>query len=277
VIRRRRSRSGGRPAGRRRLLRWSVAFAALLLALFLVLQTTVHWSARHRVVEAAEIRSRPVALVFGASVYGKTLSATLERRVDTAVALHRAGRVSRILVSGDNSSTHYNESDAMRRYVISRGVPEADVVSDFAGFSTYETLYRAREIFGVTRPVLVTQGYHLPRAIYIARRLGMDPVGVAAPGPDGVVASGLARARETLASVKAFLQVEITRPEPTYLGPVEADLEAPRPTPLASEPEPAAAAVPNEAGRQAPEPSGGRALPADSRTSGGGGMPARPD
>jgi len=165
-----------------------------------------------------------VAVVFGASVRGKLLSSTLERRVEAAVELHRRGLVERILVSGDNSSTYYNESDAMRRHVLALGVPEEEVVSDFAGFSTYETLYRAREIFGVRRPVLVTQGYHLPRALYIARGLGLDAVGLEADSAAKAHTSVMLL-RELLASVKAFVQVEITHPLPTYLGPEEVDLE----------------------------------------------------
>lgn len=185
----------------------------------------MHSAARGRVHRAAaEVPARQVAVVFGASVRGKQLSATLERRVEAAVELHRRGRVERILVSGDNSSPYYNESDAMRRRVLALGVPEEDVVSDFAGFSTYETLYRARELFGVRRPVLVTQGYHLPRALYIARGLGLDAVGLEAE-PAGGAHAGAMSLREILASVKAFVQVEITQPLPTYLGPEEVDLE----------------------------------------------------
>jgi vancomycin permeability regulator SanA len=220
------ARSSRRPR-RRTLARWAIiVLLAFVLALAGV-QMRVRWVARGRIVERIEeVPHRSVAVVFGASVYGRRLSPTLLRRVDLAVDLHRAGRVDRILVSGDNSSSHYNESDAMRRHALSRGVAEDNVVSDFAGFSTYETLYRARELFGVRRPVLVSQGYHLPRAMYIALGLGLDPVGVAAdaPGPSG---RGLMSLREALASVKAFVQVEITRPLPTYLGPEEADLEAP--------------------------------------------------
>jgi vancomycin permeability regulator SanA len=109
-------------------------------------------------------------------------------------------------------------------------------VSDFAGFSTYETLYRARELFGVRRPVLVTQGYHLPRAIYIARGLGLDAVGLAARSAGRAHTSAMLL-RELLASVKAFVQVEITQPLPTYLGPEEVDLERERRAPAASPPE----------------------------------------
>jgi vancomycin permeability regulator SanA len=209
--------------------------ASLLLCAFLLVQLRVHSAASGRAYQSAgEVPSRQVAVVFGASVRGKLLSVTLEKRVESAVRLHRLGRVERILVSGDNSSTYYNESDAMRRHVLSLGVPEEDVVSDFAGFSTYETLYRARELFGVRRPVLVTQGYHLPRALYIARGLGLDAVGLEA-GSAGGAQPGPMFLRELLASVKAFVQVEITQPLPTYLGPEEVDLEKggqePAPTP----------------------------------------------
>jgi SanA protein len=121
-----------------------------------------------------------VAIVFGASVYSNgALSPVLEDRVDTAIELYRAHKVDRILVSGDNRHPSYNEPKTMREYIINHAVEPRDVVIDFSGRSTYETCIRARDVFGLKRAVLVSQGYHLPRALFIANRIGLDAVGMA--------------------------------------------------------------------------------------------------
>ncbi|MCI0661077.1 MAG: YdcF family protein [Acidobacteria bacterium] len=121
-----------------------------------------------------------VAIVFGASVYSNgDLSPVLEDRVDTAIQLYHAKKVDRILVSGDNRHPSYNEPKTMREYILNHAVEPRDVVIDFSGRSTYETCIRAREVFGLERAVLVSQGYHLPRALFIANRIGLDAVGMA--------------------------------------------------------------------------------------------------
>jgi SanA protein len=121
-----------------------------------------------------------VAIVFGASVYSNgDLSPVLEDRVDTAIQLYRAQKVDRILVSGDNRHPSYNEPKTMREYILNHAVSARDVVIDFSGRSTYETCIRARDVFGLKRAVLVSQGYHLPRALFIANRIGLDAVGMA--------------------------------------------------------------------------------------------------
>lgn len=121
-----------------------------------------------------------VAIVFGASVYSNgDLSPVLEDRVDTAIQLYNAKKVDRILVSGDNRHPSYNEPKTMREYILNHAVEPRDVLIDFSGRSTYETCIRAREVFGLRRAVLVSQGYHLPRALFIANRIGLDAVGMA--------------------------------------------------------------------------------------------------
>jgi len=154
-----------------------------------------------------------VAIVFGASVYSNgDLSPVLEDRVDTAIELYRAKKVDRILVSGDNRHPSYNEPKAMQEYLISHAVAPRDVVVDYGGRSTYETCLRAREVFGLKRVVLVTQRFHLPRALYIANQLGLDAVGM----------SGDLRldkqidyqsVREWAAEVKAFINLHFIPPE----------------------------------------------------------------
>jgi vancomycin permeability regulator SanA len=165
-----------------------------------------------------------VAIVFGAGLEDDgTPSGMLADRLDAAVALHRAGTVQRLLLSGDHSRDDYDEVNAMRRYALARGVPAADLVSDFAGFRTYDSCYRARAIFGVDKAVLITQRYHLPRALYTCRRLGIDATGLGTVDW-GKYPDGMMRAytwREWVASAVALWQVNVTHPQPRYLGKFE--------------------------------------------------------
>lgn len=122
-----------------------------------------------------------VAIVFGARVYPSgRLSAMLADRVEAAVQLYQAGKVEKLLLSGDNRFVDYNEPGAMREYALSRGVPAEDIQLDYAGRRTYDTCYRAGAIFQLESAVLVTQSFHLPRALFICRNLGLQVVGVSA-------------------------------------------------------------------------------------------------
>lgn len=131
-----------------------------------------------RIHDVEETPARDVAIVYGAGVLpsGKP-TPYLRGRLDVAADLYRAGKVKVILVSGDNRESHYNEPEAMRRHLVSVGIPADRVVLDHAGLDTYDTCVRARRIFGVTRAVLVTQDYHLPRAVATCRMTGLDAVG----------------------------------------------------------------------------------------------------
>ncbi len=141
----------------------------------------VQWQYERRIYSVAAVPEKPVAIVFGAAVYpGGRLSSVLRDRMETAVQLYNAGKVQRIIVSGDNSVDHYNEPQAMMAYALQRGVPETAVQPDYAGLRTYDTCYRARHIFQVESAVLVTQEFHLSRALFTCQRLGVDAVGVAA-------------------------------------------------------------------------------------------------
>jgi SanA protein len=124
---------------------------------------------------------RPVALVFGAGYWPDgTPSDVMKDRVEAAIDLYRAGRAQKVLFSGDNRFVDYNEPEKMREYALSLGLPDAAIVLDYAGRRTYDTCYRARDIFGLRQVVLVTQRYHLPRALYTCRGLGLDAVGYVA-------------------------------------------------------------------------------------------------
>jgi SanA protein len=153
-----------------------------------------------------------VAVVFGASVYGnRELSPVLEDRVKTAIELYQARKVDRILVSGDARHPSYNEPKAMQEYLITHAVAPRDVVVDSSGRSTYETCLRAKEVFKLDRAVLVSQGFHLPRALYIANGLGLDAVGMA--GDKGMEQKiDYQRAREWAAEVKAYFNLRFISP-----------------------------------------------------------------
>jgi vancomycin permeability regulator SanA len=165
-----------------------------------------------------ETPERPVALVFGAGVRGLQPSDVLLDRMLTAVALYKAGKVRKLLVSGDNGSLYYNEVAVMRRIAMLHGVPGRDVVKDHAGFRTYDSCYRARDIFGVHSAILVTQEFHMPRAIYMARKMGIDAVGLTADRRD-YAETRRYELRERLACSVCWIQMNITHPRPRFLGP----------------------------------------------------------
>lgn len=144
------------------------------------------------------------AIVLGASVVNGRLSHMLEDRMKTAVSLYKSGKVSKLLLSGDYQSDDYNEVGAMRRYALESGIPDEDILLDYSGFSTYETVSRAKKLFGIDRAVIVTQRYHLYRALHIARSFDMDAVGADAAlrGYRGQIFRNM---REILALDKDFL------------------------------------------------------------------------
>lgn len=197
---------------------------ALLVALFATGAATaiwgwIQWRYDKLVVELADAPTRPVAIVFGAGIRpGGRLSPMLADRMDTAIALYRAGKVRKLLVSGDNRFVDYDEPTAMYNYAVARGVPAADVVRDFAGRRTYDTCYRARVIFGVEQALLVTQRFHLPRALFTCRNLGVDALGVSA---DRRVywSNSYYRFRDALATLRAWVDVKLLRPLPVLGKP----------------------------------------------------------
>ena len=167
--------------------------------------------------QAAQLQDVDCILVLGCQVRSDgTPSHMLEDRLRRGVALYDAGAAPKLLMSGDHGTKYYNEVDAMKRYALETGVPSADVFMDHAGFSTYESMSRAIRVFEADKIIIVTQEYHLYRAMYVAKALGIDAYGVAA---DYRTYSGqLSRdIREILARVKDF-GMAIFKPDPTYLG-----------------------------------------------------------
>jgi SanA protein len=161
----------------------------------------------------ADVPQHHVAIVFGAAVRNGYPTAILYDRVATAVDLYKAGKVRKLLMSGDNRFENYNEPAAMRRVAMQLGVPEEDIVLDLAGRSTYETCYRARDIFGVKSTILVTQAFHLDRALMLCDGMGVDAVGMAS---DRRTYQSIrwSQFREIPSTLNAMIELWITRPEP---------------------------------------------------------------
>lgn len=156
-------------------------------------------------------------LVLGARVWEDgRLSQVLKDRVDAAIALYKEGCAPKLLMSGDHSSEAYNEVQAMRDYAVEQGVPEEDVLMDHAGYSTYESMYRAKNVYGMSNCIVSTQKYHLYRALYIGQALGMESRGVIADQRP-YARQTYYDLREAAARVKDFF-LSILQPEPVYMG-----------------------------------------------------------
>ncbi len=166
--------------------------------------------------EAANLNMDCV-LVLGAGVRGDgTPSTMLSHRVLVGIDIYKAGGAPKLLMSGDHGRINYDEVNAMKAFAIERDVPSSDIFMDHAGFSTYESMYRARDIFQAKKVVIVTQRYHLYRAIYDAERMGLEAYGVASD-LDSYARQRYYDIREYLARIKDFIW-GITQPAPTYLG-----------------------------------------------------------
>lgn len=189
------------------------------LLLLLVINALVYLPGRGRIVPLDQADPAEAAVVLGALVFSDgTVSMMVEDRLETALALYRAGKVKKILVSGDHGRVEYDEVNTMRRYLEAKGVPSEDIFMDHAGFDTYDSMYRTRAVFAASQVIVVTQRFHLPRALWIAQRLGLKAQGVAADRHQ-YFSEDYYELREAAARIKAFGEVLVRR-EPTFLGPV---------------------------------------------------------
>lgn len=171
----------------------------------------------------AQVPSRPAAIVFGAGYWPDgRLSDALTDRLETAIELYQTGKVNKLLLTGDNRFIHYNEPAAMAQYALARGVPFEDLVLDYAGRRTYDSCYRAKAIFGVDQAILVTQRFHLPRALFICDRIGLDSIGIVADRHQYVYIRWY-RLRELLALARAWLDVSWLHPLPVLGDPIPVD------------------------------------------------------
>jgi SanA protein len=196
-----------------------VVGGGLLISFPFLWRAWVDSSRSHDIYTVESAPAARVAIVFGARVYPSgRLSAMLMDRVETAIQLYEAGKVEKLLLSGDNRSQYYNEPGAMMAYALGRGVPAEDIQPDFAGLRTYDTCYRAKAIFDLESAVLVTQRFHLPRALFTCDQLGLHVIGVAADQRDYDPRSiAWSEMREIPATLMALLDI-VRRQPPTFLG-----------------------------------------------------------
>ncbi len=195
-----------------------VTFFLLVVILFRTSSCVKEESKNLIKVNIQELQSADAVLVLGARVYrDNRLSPILEDRVKTALQVYRNGKAKKILVSGDHGQKSYDEVNAIKRYLLDKEkVPAEDIFLDHAGFDTYDSLYRAQSVFGVKRITISTQFFHLPRAVYIAKKLGLETEGIVA---DQQIYRGNAynELRENPARFKAWLNI-FFKTNPKYLG-----------------------------------------------------------
>jgi SanA protein len=193
--------------------------AGIVITLLPRLITAIYASPRtYNIFDAP---SRRVAIVFGAGIWKDgTPTPVLRDRVTTAAELYRQGKVEKLLMSGDNSTIYHNEPEAMRQYALSLGIPDEDIILDYAGRRTYDTCYRARSIFGLRQAILVTQAFHLPRAVYTCNKLNLPAIGVIADQRQYRQSSLIFwNVRELPATLTALYEVHAAHPKPILGDP----------------------------------------------------------
>ena len=201
---------------RRNILRLSAV--ALLLA-FLPRLITGIYAANH-IYKESESPAERVAIIFGAGLRRDgTPTAMLRDRVLTGADLYFSGKVEKLLMSGDNRFENYNEPESMRQFALSVGVPDEAIVLDYAGRRTYDTCYRAKVIFGVKDALLVTQKFHLPRALFLCNTLGLNVTGVEASNCYWNGSPFVWDLREQFATIAAFLDLYVSSPSPVLDDP----------------------------------------------------------
>jgi len=204
---------------------WKILFVFCVICgvgLLLVLGINIYVKAsvKDRIItvdEAQKLSQVDCIIILGAGVYGDdTPSLMLEDRLIKGIELYDKECGPKLLMSGDHGKKYYDEVNVMKSYAVDKGVLSSDVFMDHAGFSTYESMYRAKNIFGVDKAIIVTQRYHLSRALYVAKAMGIDAYGVAAEDIE-YVGQEARDVREFLARGKDFLTA-IFKPKPTVMG-----------------------------------------------------------
>ena len=201
----------------KRIIAALLVLAAIIAAGTLIIYRQTEKIGIRDTVSAADTDDADCIIVLGAGVIGGKASLSLARRLDKALEIYNLGKIDRIIVSGDHGRKDYDEVNVMRDYLTERGVPIENIFMDHAGFSTYDSIYRARDVFLVQKAVIVTQRLHLRRALYIADALGVKCVGVEAQNSTAA-STRIQEIREFPARVKAFLQCYVLHSKPKYLG-----------------------------------------------------------
>ena len=197
-----------------------IACAVAVLATFLINIWMILTTRKHIFTDINAIPQRTVILILGSQIRGQKLSPVLQDRVDSGITLMEQGKGKKLLLSGDHGQRYYDEVNAMRLYVLDNApaISEEDIFMDHAGFSTWDSMYRARDVFEVKDLIIVTQQFHISRAVCMARSLGLDAVGYGI-NQDRFRGRSLRswRFREYLARIKAFFSI-MFKSKPRYLG-----------------------------------------------------------
>jgi len=198
------------------MLKKLLLFFGVIMLLVAVANLYIYLKSVPYVLPTTSSESFPVGIVPGAGLNrDKTPSLALRDRLDGAIAFYKTDKISKILMSGDNRTEYYDEPTSMRNYAVSKGVQDLDVVLDFAGQRTYDTCFRAKHIFGLDRVVIFTQTYHLWRAVYLCRALGLDAYGIAIDESNYVTSRyRFWLFREVFARLSAVWDVTIGKPIP---------------------------------------------------------------
>ena len=203
----------------KKMIKILIIVLIILFAIILLINFFVKNSTKQQIIteeEAIKLEDIDCILVLGAGVRGNQPSHMLEDRLLAAISLYKKNVSSKIIMSGDHGRKDYDEVNIMKDFAIEKGIPSEDIFMDHAGFSSYESIYRAKEIFQAKKIVIVTQEYHLYRSLYIANQLGIEAYGIGAD-PRQYVGQAYRELREILARNKDFIKC-IFKPEPTYLG-----------------------------------------------------------
>ena len=205
----------------KKVLKYLLIVLICLMLLVFSLNIYVTSSTKKQIVnknDYSKLNDIDCIVVLGAGIWGDKPSPLLQDRLDTAISLYENNVSSKIIMTGDHGRKNYDEVNIMKDYTIKNGIKSEDIFMDHAGFSTYESIYRAKEIFKAKKIVIVTQKYHLYRALYIANKLGLEAYGVNSD-PRRYSGASYRELREVLARNKDFFKC-IIKPKPTYLGEV---------------------------------------------------------
>lgn len=203
----------------KKVMTYIIIILIIILLIVLAINLYVKQSTKKQIIEYNDysgLKDIDCIIILGAGIWGDKPSPMLEDRLLEGISLYENNVSSKIIMSGDHGKEDYDEVNIMKNFAIEKGIPSENIFMDHAGFSSYESIYRAKEIFKAKKVVIVTQKYHLYRALYIANKLGLDAYGVGAD-PRQYVGAMYRELREILARNKDFVKC-IFKPKPTYLG-----------------------------------------------------------
>ena len=203
------------------VIKYITIIIAVVIVIILIINFFVKQSTKKQIIKNSEIEKLEdidCIIVLGAGIWGDKPSPMLEDRLLEAISLYKNNVSDKIIMSGDHGKEDYDEVNVMKNFAIEKCIPSENIFMDHAGFSSYESIYRAKEIFKAKKIVIVTQKYHLYRSLYIDNKLGLEAYGVASD-PRQYVGAFYRELREILARNKDFIKC-IFKPEPTYLGEV---------------------------------------------------------